>query len=161
MTSSKPLTFLNTIDLGGAEGVEAVDEGDADLDFGGLAVGVSCRDAFAKGLQAPHFCLDPASDVISGPSLPERPAIVPGGAQGLVSSDCRRAVLFPRPPILADRDDRGGLTVDNGGVAAAGVIGTVRRHSADLLTFRDLVEQLRQDRAVTITAGGEFHGADI
>ena len=66
-----PLASCHANDLGGAEGVEAVDEGDADLDFGGLTVRVSCRDAFAKGLQAPHFCLDPASDVISGPPLPE------------------------------------------------------------------------------------------
>jgi hypothetical protein len=29
-------------DLSGAEGVEAVHEGDADVDFGGLAVGASC-----------------------------------------------------------------------------------------------------------------------
>ena len=65
-----PLASWHANDLGGAEGVEAVDEGDADLDFGGLAVEVSYRYAFARGLQAPHLRLDPASDVISGPSLP-------------------------------------------------------------------------------------------
>lgn len=33
-------------------------------------------------------------------------------------------------------------------------------HRADLFTFVDPVEQLRQHRAVTILAGGEFNGAD-
>ena len=37
--------------LGGTEGIEAVDEGDADLDFCGLAVWVSCCDAVAKSLE--------------------------------------------------------------------------------------------------------------
>ena len=96
-------------DVGGAECVEAVDEGDADLDFGGLAVGVSCSDTFAEGLEAPHLRLDPAPGVVSCPALPERPAVVPGRAQGFVSGNRGRAVLFPRSPILADRDDRGGL----------------------------------------------------
>jgi hypothetical protein len=35
--------------LGGTECSEAVDGGDADLDFGSLAVEVSCANAFAKG----------------------------------------------------------------------------------------------------------------
>lgn len=38
--------------LGGAECVEAVDEGDPDLDFSGLAVGVSCSYALAEGPEA-------------------------------------------------------------------------------------------------------------
>ena len=37
--------------LGGAKGVEAVDEGDAHLDLGSLSVWVSCGDALAKGLE--------------------------------------------------------------------------------------------------------------
>lgn len=31
-----------------------LDSGDADLDFGGLAVGVSCPDALGKGYKAAH-----------------------------------------------------------------------------------------------------------
>jgi hypothetical protein len=65
---------------------------------------------------------------------------VPGGAQGFVSGDCGRAVLFPGSTVLADRDDRGGLAVDDGGVAAAGVIGAIGGHRADLFTLGDLVE---------------------
>jgi hypothetical protein len=38
-------------DFGGAEGVEAVHECDAELDFGDLAVPVSCGDALAEGLE--------------------------------------------------------------------------------------------------------------
>ena len=36
-------------DLGGSKGVEAVDEGDADLDFGGLTVRISRGDAVSEG----------------------------------------------------------------------------------------------------------------
>ncbi len=110
-------------DLSGAERIEAVDEGDADLDFGGLAVWVSRGDAFSEGLEAAHLGLGPAWDVISGPALPERPSIVPGGAQRFVAGDCGRAVFVPRPAVLTDRDDCSGLAVDDGSVAAAHVIG--------------------------------------
>jgi hypothetical protein len=133
-----PLTLCHADDLGGAKGVEAVHECDADLDFGGLAVGVSCGDAFAKDLQSAHplpgsrlrannerFRLDPASYMVSGPALPERPAIVPGGAQSFGPDDCSRAVLFPRPAVLSDRYDWNGLPVDDGSVATARVIGAV------------------------------------
>ena len=42
-------------DFGSAECREAVNEGDADLEFGGLAVRVSCGDAFTESLEAPHL----------------------------------------------------------------------------------------------------------
>ena len=93
-------------DLGGAACVEAVDEGDADPDFGRLAVGVSSGDAFTESFQAPHplpgnglfanherVDLDPAAGVISRPALPERSAVVPCGAQGFVSCGRGGAVL--------------------------------------------------------------------
>lgn len=99
--------------------------------------------------------------MVSRPALPECPAIVPGGAQGFVSGDCGGAVRFPRSTVLADRNDRGGLAVDDGGVAAAGVIDTIGGHGADVFVLGDLVEQFRQDRTVTIAAGGELHRADV
>ena len=116
----------NADDLGGAEGIEAVHQCDADLDSGGLPIRVSRGDASPKGLEAAHLRLDPTSGVVSGPAFPERPAVVPGGAQGFVSGDRGLAVLFPRPPVLSDRDYRSGLQVDDGGMAAAGVIGAIR-----------------------------------
>lgn len=122
-------------DLGGTECVEAVDEGDADLDLGGLSVWVPRGDALAKGLETAHLRLDPTSGVVSGPPLPECPTVVPRGAEGFVSGDCGGAVLLPRPTVLADRDDRRGLAVDDGCVASAGVIGAVSRHCADLFAF--------------------------
>lgn len=125
------------------------------------AVWLSCSDTFAEGLEAPHLRLDPAPGVVSCPALPERPAVVPGRAQGFVSGNRGRAVLFPRSPILADRDDRGGLPVDDGGVASARVIGAVGSHRADLFVVRDLVQQLRKHRAVTVAAGGKLHRANV
>lgn len=52
-------------DIGGADGVEAVHQCDANLDFGGLAVWVSRGDAVAKGVEAAHLGLDPTSGIVS------------------------------------------------------------------------------------------------
>jgi hypothetical protein len=43
--------------------------------------------------------------------------------------------------------------VDDGYVAAAGVIGAVSSDSANLVTLRRLIEQLWRHEAVTIAAG--------
>ena len=113
------------------------------LDFCGLAVGVSGADAVCERLGAAHPCLDPASNLASGPALPECPAGVPGGTQGFVSGDRGGAVLFSRTPVPADRDDRGNLAVDDRRRAAAGVICPICGHRSDLFALLDLVEQLR------------------
>jgi hypothetical protein len=119
VTSPYPAdTSCHADDLGGNAGVEAVHEGDADVDFGGLAVGVSCGDAFAKGLPAAdpltgsrlrandeRFRLDAAAGVVRRPARPECPSLVPRRAQGVVAGACGLAVLFARPPVLSDRDD--------------------------------------------------------
>ena len=97
----------HAFDLGDAEIVEAVHESDTDVDFGGLAVGVSSGDAFAEGFQASHRCLDPTSGMIAGPSLADGPPEVPGGAQDLVASRCGWTVFFPKAPVLTDGDDGG------------------------------------------------------
>jgi transposase-like protein len=61
--------------------------------------------------------------MVTRPALPECPAVVPGGAQGFISGDCGGAVRFPGATVLADRNDRGGLAVDDGSVTAAGIQG--------------------------------------
>ena len=111
--------------------------------------------------------------MVSGPVLPERPAVVPGGAQGFVPDSGRRAILFPRAPVLADGDDRRDLAVDPSRACkhalpgsgwrapAAGVIGAVRGHGADLFALGDLVPQLRQNRAVAVAAGSELYRPDV
>ena len=118
-------------------------------------------DARAEGLQTPHLRFDPAADMVSGPSLPERPAMVPGGTQGFVFGHCGRAILYPRASVPADRYDRNGLTVDDCGVAAAGVMGTVGGHRSDVRALGDLVQQVRQDRTVAVAAGSEFHCPNV
>ena len=72
-----------------------------------------------------------------------------------------RAVRFPRPPALADRNGRGDLPVDDRRMAAAGVTGAVSGHGAHLFAVRDLVQQLGQNGAVAVAAGGEFHRPDV
>ena len=70
-------------DLGGAEGREAVHQGDADVDFGGLAVGISCADAFSEGLEA-----EPVS--ATGSSEPARASWLRSGfVRGIRSSVSR------------------------------------------------------------------------
>lgn len=61
MTAACPLTSGEANDRGGAEDVESVYEWDADVDFGGLTVGVAGSDAFAEGLEAAHFRFDAAA----------------------------------------------------------------------------------------------------
>lgn len=82
-------------------------------------------------------------------------------ANDRVSRDSGRVVLSPEPPVLADRDDGRGPMLETGGVAAAGVIGPIRRDRADLLVLGDLVEQGREGRAVTLAAGGELDRPDV
>lgn len=161
MTARSPSESGHATDFGGAECVEALVECDADLNFGGLAVWVSCADVFPEGFEAAHFRLDPALGVVSRPTLPKRTTIMSGGAQGFVSGDRGRAILFPRSPVLADRDDSGGMVINDGSMASTGVIGAVGGDGANLFAFGNLVEQLWQDRTVTIAAGGELHGADV
>lgn len=118
------------------------------------AVGVSCCDTLTESFEAPHLRLDATAGLVSDPSFPEGPAVVVRDPAGFVAGDCGGAALLPRTPVLVDRDNRDAVAVNDGGMAAAGVIGAVGAHCA----YGDLVEQRRQDRAVTLTAGREFHG---
>ena len=149
------------MDLGGAEGREAVHEGDADVDFGSLAVGVSGADALSEGFQAAHLRFDPTSGVIARPALPEGPAIVSGGAQSFVADACRRTVFLPQSSILADRNDRDRVAREDRAVAPARVTGTIGGHGADLFVFGNLVQQIWQDGAITVSAGGELDRTDV
>ena len=90
-------------DLGGAEGIEAVDECDAKVDFGGLAVWVSRGDALAERLEASHLRFGAAAGVVSRPPFPERPAVVTCGAKGFVAGPGGWAVFLPQPTIRIRR----------------------------------------------------------
>ena len=130
------------MDLGGAECRAAVHEGDTDVDFGSLAIGVSGGDAFSEGFQEAHLRFDPTSGVIARPALPEGPAIVSGGAQGFVADACRRVVFLPQSTVLADLNDRDRVAREDRAVAPARVIGTIGGHGADLFVLGDLVQQI-------------------
>lgn len=147
-----PLQLQASRTICGSEGREAVHRRDADLDLDRLAVGGYCGNAIAKGLETVHLCPDPASCEVTGTTFPDGPAIVRGGSQGFVPCQSCRTVLFPRAPVLADRADRCGLAVEDGGVAAPGLAGAIGGHRADLVALADLPEQIRQIRAVTIAA---------
>lgn len=148
-------------DVGGAERVEAIDKGDPDVDFGGLAIWIPRGDALTEGLQASHLGLDSATGVVSGPPLPECPTVVTRGAQGFVARLGSRAVLFPSSTVPSGRYDCRATACDDGAVAAAGIVGTIRGHGADVLVLGDLAQQVRQDWAVAFPARGELDGPDI
>jgi hypothetical protein len=118
------------------------------VDFGGLAVWVPCSDALAEGLEATHLVFSAAAGVVTRPALPECPAVVPGGTQGFISGDCGGAVLFPSPTVPSDRDYCRAAACDDGAVAAPRVVSAIRGHGADVFVVWDLIEQVRQDRAV-------------
>ena len=124
----------NADDPGCAERVDAVHQGDADMDFGGLAVGVPCSDALAEGLEAAH----------------------PGS-----SAAARLGSLPSWSTVLADRDDRRATACDDGTVAAPRVVSAICGHGADVFVFGGLIQQIRQDGPVTFPAGGELDRADV
>lgn len=64
------------------------------------------------------------------------------------------------PPVRENARRRSGLSVDDCGVAATGVTGTVRRHGANLFPLADLIGRARQQGTVAIVAGGKFIGPD-
>jgi len=99
--------------------------------------------------------------MVASHALPECLTVVTGGAQGFVSGDRGPAVLFPRSPFLADQDDRSRMPIDDGGMAAAGVMGSIGGNRADLLALGDLVEQFRQDRTVATDVWGKLLNADV
>gem|GEM_PF-1515539 len=148
-------------DIGCAEGVEAVHEGDADVDFGGLAVWFPCSDALAEGLEAAHLGFGAAAGVVSAPPLPECPTIVTRGSQVFVARLGSRAVLFPSPTVPSDRDYCRAAACDDGALTAPRVVGAVRGDGGDLFVLGDLIHQVRQDGTVAFPAGGELDGADV
>lgn len=75
---------------------------------------------------------------------------------------CRSSGVERRASYLAaDRDDRNGLPDDDRGVAAACITGAVSGYRADVFTLGDTGQQITQDRAVAIAAGGKLHRPDV
>ena len=95
---------------------------EADLDFGGLAVGVSGHDPLTEELQAVHLCLERTSDMVVRPLLPECPSEVSRRAQDLVSFQCCGAVFLPGATVPADGYDGISASVDDRTVASCRVV---------------------------------------
>jgi hypothetical protein len=114
--------------LGGAECVEAVDEGDADVNFCGLVIRVSGGDAFAEGLEALHLRLCLVPGMITVPPLSSGAAFFANVAEDRVSGDRGRTVIMPKPAILADWDDGRRVSVENGGMPTAKLDRRVREY---------------------------------
>ncbi len=165
---------------GDAEGGEAVREGEADLEFGGLAIegeassrhrseadaerrqasgrAASCSLSADRQGHAKHdperFRFGAASAVMAAPVAPDGPAEALGGAQRLIP-DCRPgAGLLSRLGVAPGRNDRVDAPVRDGIAAAAGVAGAIGSDGGDLLICRNLAEQVRQHGCVAHAAAG-------
>jgi hypothetical protein len=79
-------------DLGGAECIEAVEEGYADLDLSGLAFRVSCSDALAEGFEAAHSL--PGSGLSSNHERQSRPRIAQGANAPLTPHRLRQSPVY-------------------------------------------------------------------
>lgn len=96
--AQRPISPLNTghaNNLGGAEGVEAVDDGDADLDFCGLAGGVSCGDACSEGFEPSHFIMG----ILPAPSLPAGSAEASCRPKDIIVRPGRWTILLPETAV--------------------------------------------------------------
>ena len=88
------LMSLQADSLGGVESFEVAHKCDTDLN-----------------------CCDLAAGAVVRPAYPEGPAIVSSGAQSFALSAGRQAAALPQPPVLADRNDRTGMSFDDDLVA--------------------------------------------
>jgi len=154
--STFPCRSGDGLDLGPAEGREAVHDCDADLDFGGLACGIKGLDPLAEKRQAVHLSFYPTSDMVSCSLLPWRPSEAPRRPQDLISCQRGGAVFLPGAAVSADRYNRIGAVRDDRSVTASRVIGAISGDGGDLFILGKLREQLGSQRAVSRTARGEL-----
>lgn len=110
---------------GDTKGGEAVQDCDADLDFGSLAIKVASHGLLTEQLHTVHLCLDAASAMVSAPSLPDGSSQSLDGAQSLIPCFGAWAVLLPSLGVLPGRDDSVRPTVRDGIAVATSVVGTV------------------------------------
>lgn len=78
-----------------AEGGEAVEDDNADVELGGLTVEVLGREPLAEKLHAVHLRLDAAAVVVAAPTLPHRAVEAPDSSQGFGPRPRAGAVLLP------------------------------------------------------------------
>lgn len=89
------------------------------------------------------------------------PGQTSGCPQHLIARDRGGAIGFPGPAVPSDRNDRLRAALKDRGMTAAFVGGSVRYNCHDILGDLDLRHQLRQDRAVALSAGGELDSTDF
>lgn len=114
-----------------------------------------------ENLKAAHFGLDTVLNLIAGSSLPEASTKVTRGPKDVVPGYGCRSVLLLGSFVLADRNERRGLALDDRGIPTSRFVCAVHGQGADRLFLGDLLEQFRQKRAVAGTIGCELFGADI
>lgn len=99
--------------------------------------------------------------MISDPAIPELPNIVTVSAEGFVCRDRSRAILFPRTTVVAEGDDRCGLAIDYGGIAAVGYIGAMCAYCADVFILGGSGSSDLQDRTAADAAGGKLRRPNV
>ena len=69
----------------GSECREPIENGDTDVNFGDLAVKVSCHKKLAEQFNAMHFRLDTTSPMITAPSSPDGTSEMATSPQGVIA----------------------------------------------------------------------------
>ena len=161
--ASEGLTSPSSSDISrrGAKGGEAIEDSNADLEFGGLPVEVAGGKPQIEELHAVHLGLDTTASVVAAPPPPDRSADVSDGAQGLVSPWDTGTVFHPWLGVAPGRDDCVGAAGGDGVAADATVIGAVRGHQGDRLALGDLRRQAGQHRRVADAAPDDLDGPDL
>lgn len=70
----------------GSEDREPIENGDTDVNFGDLAVKVSCHKKLAEQFNTMHFRLDTTSPMITSPSSPDGTSEILTTPRGVIAS---------------------------------------------------------------------------
>lgn len=127
---------------GYAKGSVAVEDGDADLDFGDLPVEVAGHDALPQKLHTMRLGLDAAPVAISAPSSPFGAVQISQCFDRFVLGDGTSACRLPRFCVLARGYDSISPPSGNCVVTFARVISAIRCDRSDVLIGRDLTQQV-------------------
>lgn len=118
----------------------AVENRDADLDFGDLPLKMSRHQGLAVEFDAVHLALDAASMVVSASSSPDRAAEVTRSIDRFVAGDGPGTRGLPGFGILAWRDHGMSPSRCNRVMAFARILSAVCGHRSDALIAWNLIE---------------------
>ena len=140
---------------------EAIEDCGTDFELGYLTIEGARHDALAEQFDTVHFRFDEAAAVIAAPFLPDGASRPFDRPERFIAGSRAGAILFPRSPVAADRNDRMGPARSYRGMALSGVVCAVATDMADLLILRDLRQQIGEHRGITNCVGCDFDCSNV